>query len=130
MTKKLELYKCDICGNVIQVVLDGTGELVCCGKSMKLLQEQYASSDISEKHVPEISDYNENYKKITVYKHPMQKEHYIEFIEAYSKEKGEVYLKYLKPENKAEFITPKSEDLISREHCNIHGLWGNQFSEK
>jgi len=129
MTKKLELYKCNICGNLVQVILEGAGELICCGEPMNLLKEQLDSSEISEKHVPEISNYNDQYKKITVYKHPMQKEHYIEFIEAYSKSKDEVYLKYFNPENKAEFITLKSDDLIAREFCNIHGLWGNKFTE-
>lgn len=129
MAKKLELYRCNICGNLIEVILEGAGEIVCCGEHMELLEEKNNTSESGEKHVPVISDYNETFKKITVNNHPMQKEHYITFIQAYSKEKNEICLKYLHPEEKAEFTVPSSINLKSREFCNIHGLWGEKFSE-
>ncbi|MBQ6515548.1 desulfoferrodoxin FeS4 iron-binding domain-containing protein [bacterium] len=127
MTKKLELYKCEICGNIAEIIMEGQGELVCCGEPMKLLTEQKNSTEISEKHMPEISDFKENHKKISVDKHPMLPDHYIEFIEVFSKNKNEHYLKYLLPDEKPEFIVPKSDNLLAREFCNIHGLWGNSF---
>ena len=128
MTKKSELYKCEICGNIAEIIIEGQGELVCCGEPMQLITEQKDGTEISEKHMPEISNLNEYFEKISIHKHPMQQEHYIMFIEAYSKDKNERYLKYLYPDEKAEFIVPKSDDLIAREYCNIHKLWGNSFT--
>ena len=126
MTEKLELYKCPICGNLVQVILQGEGELVCCGQPMEhLIPHQEKDSALAEKHTPEI-EMIEGRRYITLKHHPMTKEHYIQFIEAYKKDKSCLYLKYLNPEEKAEFdISCLDNDIDALELCNIHGLWKN-----
>ena len=124
MTKKLELYKCHICGNLVQIILNGIGDLHCCGQPMELLiPHMEENNELAEKHTPEI-EYIENNRYVTLKHHPMVEEHYIQFIEVYPKDKSRLYLKYLNPEEKAEFnITHFEENIETLEHCNIHGLW-------
>ncbi len=126
MTEKLQIYKCDICGNVVQVLLPGNGNLVCCGEEMKLLEIQHDEvSELGEKHNPIIQK-NETETFINVNKHPMTSEHYIQFIQAQSKDKNEIYLKYFYPNERPEInITRFSKDVNAIEYCNIHQLWGN-----
>ena len=124
MTEKLELYKCKICGNLIQVILPGAGELVCCGEKMeKLIAHCEDNSELAEKHVPTIEQENEN-RFVRLKYHPMQNEHYIQFIEVFPEDKTSMHLKYLNPNESAEFeITHFEENIEALEHCNIHGLW-------
>ena len=122
MTEKFEIYKCNICGNVAQILLNGVGELVCCGENMEHLVLQYEEDKVGEKHVPEFVD--ENGKKfIRLSKHPMIEEHYIQFIEVLSKDKTEMRLKYLYPNQKAEFDITNFDASEAIELCNIHKLW-------
>ena len=126
MTKKLEIYKCEICGNIVQVLISGEGELVCCGEKMKKQEIQTSREEIGEKHMPEI-EIRDDKKYVTVNKHPMSEEHYIQFIEVTDKNKSKMYLKYLSPNDKAEFKIPKCMDEIEAvSYCNIHRLWGNK----
>ena len=124
MSEKLELYKCDICGNLVQVILSGVGELVCCGEPMKKLEAKFNENDeLAEKHVPKII-VEDGKRFIRIDNHPMTNEHYIQFIEAFSKDKSKIYLKYLNPNEKIEFdITNFDENIDAIEYCNIHGLW-------
>ncbi len=124
MTEKLELYKCEICGNLVQVLLSGVGELVCCGQPMKKLDAKFEeNNELAEKHAPLIVEENDK-KYVRLLNHPMTAEHYIQFIEVYNKDKSYFCLKYLKPEDLAEFeITSYGENLEALEYCNIHGLW-------
>ena len=125
MTEKLEIYKCHICGNVVQVLLNGMGNLVCCGENMEHLQAQFKEDELGEKHVPQILE--ENGKKvIRLEKHPMTNEHYIQFIEAFSKDKTEIRLKYLCPNQTAEFDISDFDSEEAIELCNIHNLWRNK----
>ena len=122
MTAKLQIYKCEICGNIVEVLHEGQGELVCCGQPMKLLVEN--TTDASrEKHVPVIEKTATGVRvKVGSAPHPMEEKHYIEWIELHADEK--VYRKFLKPLDKpeAEFcVTAKK--LSARDYCNIHGLW-------
>jgi superoxide reductase len=117
MTKKKEIYKCEICGNIVEVLHEGRGKLVCCGEPMKLQEENIVDAS-HEKHVPVIEG-----KKVKIgsVEHPMIPEHYIEWIEATS-EDGTVSKVFLEPGMKpeAEFcFTP----ISAREYCNLHGLW-------
>ena len=131
MTEKLELYKCHICGNLVQVLLNGVGELVCCGQNMEHLEpHQEENSELAEKHIPRIEQ--EDGKRFVRLKyHPMIPEHYIQFIEIYPKDKSRLYLKYLKPNESAEFdITHFEENIEVLEHCNIHGLWRGVNNDK
>ena len=123
MTKKIEIYKCDICGNIVEVLHGGKGQLVCCGKPMNLMQEKTEDSSI-EKHVPFIIKKD---KKITVKvgentDHPMEEKHYIEWIELLVD--GKSYRQFLNPGDKPEAeFNVEGEIISAREYCNIHGLW-------
>lgn len=129
MTKKLEIYKCNICGNIVEVMHEGEGTLVCCGEEMKLMSEQ-KGDPLSERHMP-ILEENGMEKTIRVgfEPHPMSDEHRVEFIEVISKDKKWVKRKYLdagdEPEMK--FKCDCKEGIDARELCNIHGLWKNEF---
>ncbi|MFA5050401.1 MAG: desulfoferrodoxin [Candidatus Micrarchaeia archaeon] len=126
MTKLNEIYKCNVCGNIVELVHASIGELVCCQKPMVLLEEK--TQDVgNEKHVPLIEQTkNGILVKIGSIAHPMEEKHYIEFIEVLLNQK--VYRKYLRPGEKpeAEFEISYSGEIIAREYCNIHGLWKNK----
>lgn len=126
MTKQKEVYKCEICGNIIEVLHEGNGQLVCCGQPMKLQQENTVDAS-QEKHVPVITK-EENKIIVTIGEilHPMEPEHYIEWIEIIAD--GKLYRKFLKPgeEPKAEFCI-QAETIIAREYCNLHGLWKAEY---
>ena len=124
MTKEKQIYKCNICGNIVEVLHAGVGQLVCCGQPMEVLAEK--TEDVGkEKHVPviEIKD-GEITVKVGSVPHPMEEKHYIEWIEVIID--GESYRKFLRPGDKPEatFKTvTKPEKIEAREYCNIHGLW-------
>jgi len=123
MTKQKEVYKCEICGNIVEVLHAGSGELVCCGQPMKLQEEKLENPEKGEKHVPVIEDTQSgtsNKVRIGSVKHPMDEDHYIEWIEASDGEK--TCKVFLKPgdEPEAEFDFEVKE---AREYCNLHGLW-------
>ena len=122
MTKKNQIYKCNICGNIVEVLHAGIGELVCCGQPMELLKEK-TEDEGTEKHVPIIEKTNKGFKvKVGSIPHPMEEKHYIEFIEVIAD--GKTYRKDLKPGEKpeAEFCI-KADKIEAREYCNVHGLW-------
>jgi superoxide reductase len=122
MTKKLQIYKCEICGNIVEVLHEGEGELVCCGQPMKLYKENTTDAAL-EKHVPVIEKTENGFKiKIGSVAHPMIEEHHIEWIEVIVD--GTAYRQFLKPGDapEAEFCI-KADNIIAREYCNIHGLW-------
>lgn len=131
-TEKLQLYKCNVCGNVVQVILSGEGELVCCGQAMELLvpQQENPDRELAEKHTPVI-EYDETGKFVRLRFHPMINEHYIQFIEVYPKDKSSVHLKYLNPNDNAEFDLDKlvGDDIEALELCNIHGLWRSKNND-
>ncbi|MHA1114659.1 MAG: desulfoferrodoxin [Candidatus Heimdallarchaeaceae archaeon] len=120
-----EIYKCEICGNIVAAVHGGQGSLVCCGQNMVLLEEKTAEM-ATEKHVP-VVEIDGNKVKVTVGStiHPMLEKHYIEWIEILT-EDGRSYRKFLEPEQEpvAEFVV-ESKVVKAREHCNLHGLWIN-----
>jgi superoxide reductase len=122
MTELNQVYKCNVCGNITEVVHAGAGELVCCGQLMQLMKENTVDAAI-EKHVPVIEKTDTGVKiKVGEVPHPMIPEHYIEWIEILVN--GISYKKFLKPGDppEAEFDI-KPETLITREYCNLHGLW-------
>lgn len=122
MVKLKEIYKCNLCGNVVEVLYVGGGTLACCGQDMELLDEKTADST-TEKHVPVIEK-TDNGVKVVVgsVPHPMTEEHYIAVIEVIAD--GKVYRAELKPDMapEAEFCI-KADNIIAREYCNLHGLW-------
>lgn len=123
MTKLKQVYKCNICGNVVEMLHAGAGELVCCGEPMELKQENTVDA-AQEKHVP-IIEKTENglLIKIGEVPHPMNEDHYIEWIEVEAG--GRLHRKWLKPGDAPEMeIKCKNIDAVSaREYCNLHGLW-------
>ncbi|MGH4050706.1 MAG: desulfoferrodoxin [Clostridium sp.] len=122
MTELRQIYKCEICGNIVEVVHNAGGTLVCCGKNMTLQEENIKDAAV-EKHVPVFEKIEGGIKvKVGAVEHPMVEAHHIEFIEAHTENK--VYRKYLKPGEKpeAEFKI-EEEVLFIREYCNLHGLW-------
>ena len=116
-----QIYKCEVCGNVVEVLFVGGGELVCCGQSMKLLVAKTEDEGM-EKHVPVVEKTETGIKvKVGSVEHPMEEAHYITTIEAL--EGGKVHRKTLNPGQKPEAEFPVSEKAIVREYCNLHGLW-------
>ncbi len=122
MAQKLEIYKCDICGNIVEVLHGGTGELVCCGEPMKLLKENTTDAS-KEKHVPVVEKIEGGYRvKVGSAPHPMEEKHWIEWIQLVAD--GEAYRKFLKPGDEPEAVFyVKASRVLAREYCNIHGLW-------
>jgi superoxide reductase len=122
MAEKMQIYKCETCGNIVEVLHGGQGELVCCGKPMNLLEEQTAEA-AKEKHVPVIEKTAEGIK-VTVgsIPHPMEDAHYIEWVQVIAD--GNAYRIFLKPGGAPEGVFKTDlGDVKAREYCNVHGLW-------
>lgn len=125
MTEINQVYKCNICGNVAEVLVKGAGKLVCCGQPMELMEEK-TSDEGQEKHVPVIKETKNGVKvKVGSVAHPMEEEHYIYMIEAITE--GGFQRKFLKPGDapEAEFPVKKKEIKKAREYCTVHGLWAS-----
>ena len=122
MAEKLEVYKCDACGNMVEVIHGGGGELVCCGTAMVLMAENTVDA-AKEKHVPVIEKV-ENGFKVTVgsVAHPMENQHYIEWVEVIAD--GKAYRQFLSPGGTPEAVfCIDATAVTAREYCNLHGVW-------
>jgi len=124
MTRRTEIYKCDICGNIVEVLHAGAGELVCCGKPMRNVIANTVDAS-REKHVPVVEKTADGIKvSVGSIPHPMEDKHYIEWIEIHVD--GKILRQFLKPGEApvAQFGTLKAvEPLTAFEYCNLHGLW-------
>lgn len=122
MTERLEIYKCEACGNIVEVVHAGGGELVCCGEPMKLFKENTVDA-AKEKHVPVVEKVDGGYKvMVGSVAHPMEEKHYIEWIELIAD--GKAYRQFLNPGDAPEaFFKIDADQVTAREYCNMHGLW-------
>ncbi len=137
MTEMFQIYKCEICGNVVEMLHTGVGELVCCGESMKLYEENTTDAAL-EKHVPVIEKLGSGSQILTgglggsrgprlkvqvgSVAHPMIDAHYIEWIELIAD--GKAYREFLKPDDAPEATFCITADKVTaREYCNVHGLW-------
>jgi superoxide reductase len=121
MTEKLQILKCEVCGNMVEMIHAGAGELVCCGKPMKLFVENSVDA-AKEKHVPVKERAAEGLKiKVGSVPHPMEEKHYIEWIEIVAD--GKAYRQFLSPGQAPEALFPVQGEFIAREYCNLHGLW-------
>lgn len=126
MTERLELYKCNICGNLVEVILSGVGELVCCGEPMEYLEAKKGDSEYGEKHVPVFATKDENGEEIRVGStlHPMSEEHYIQFVETISKDNNRAEIQYFSPSDEPIMLIKDKLGIDkARAYCNLHGLW-------
>jgi len=119
---KMQIYKCSVCGHIVEIVHSGVGTLVCCNKPMDLLVENSVDA-AREKHVPVIEKIDGGVKvKVGSAPHPMLAEHFIEWIEIVAD--GAACRKFLNPGDAPEAVfMVEAEDIRAREHCNLHGLW-------
>ena len=122
MIKINQIYRCSVCGNIVEVIHVGGGKLVCCGKPMELLEPKFQDVGL-EKHLPVIErSQNSITVRIGSVPHPMEDAHYIELIEIIADDK--IYRKYLKPgEEPVAIFNFTADNVVAREYCNIHGLW-------
>ncbi len=118
-----QIYKCNVCGNIVQVLHAGGGQLICCGQPMEVQLENTVDASL-EKHVPVIEKTANGYKvKVGSVPHPMEEKHYIMWIQLIVGNMA--YRRYLKPGDapEAEFCIPQAGEVTAREYCNLHGLW-------
>lgn len=122
MAERLEVYKCELCGNIVEVLHGGAGELVCCGQAMSQLTENTVDA-ATEKHVPVIEKVEGGVKvKVGEVAHPMEEKHLIEWIQIVAD--GTAYRKFLNPGDAPEAVFKvDAADVTAREFCNLHGLW-------
>ena len=122
MAERLEVYKCEVCGNIVEVLHGGAGQLVCCGQPMVKLTENTVDA-AKEKHVPVIEKIEGGYKvKVGSVAHPMEEKHYIEWIELIAD--GKAYRQFLNPGQIPEAVFKvEAAGVTAREYCNLHGLW-------
>jgi superoxide reductase len=122
VTKRLQIFKCEICGNIVEMLHEGDGELVCCGQPMALQAENTVDA-AREKHVPVIEKIEGGVRvKVGSIAHPMEEKHYIEWIELIAD--GKAYRQFLKPGGAPEAtFRVEARQLSAREYCNLHGLW-------
>ena len=122
MAEKLQVYKCDACGNIVEVLHGGGGELVCCGEPMKLMVENTVDA-AKEKHVPVVEKVAGGVKvKVGTVAHPMEAKHYIEWIEIIAD--GKAYRQFLNPGEAPEAVfNIEAQQITARAYCNLHGLW-------
>ena len=122
MTERLQVYKCEVCGNIVEVLHAGKGELVCCNQPMKLLVENTVDA-AKEKHVPVVEKTADGFKvKVGSVAHPMEEKHYIEWVELIVGDKA--YRQFLNPGDAPEAVfNVQADQATAREFCNLHGLW-------
>lgn len=127
MTVLNQVYKCEVCGNIVEVVHTGRGVLVCCGQPMNLQQELTDEAGITEKHLPVITK-EDGKIKVTVgsVEHPMVDEHHIEWIELLCGDN--VRRKMLQPDDAPEACFDDTDAATAvRAYCNLHGLWRSEL---
>jgi superoxide reductase len=122
MAERNEVYKCEACGNIVEVLHGGGGELACCGEPMELMVENTVDA-AKEKHVPVIEKVSGGVTvSVGSVAHPMEEKHYIEFIEIIAD--GKVYRQHLEPGAAPEAtFAVEAGEITAREYCNLHGLW-------
>lgn len=128
MTKVKEVYRCAICGNIVEIMHMAGGTLTRCGQPMELLTENTVDA-AKEKHVPVVEAIEGGYKvKVGSVEHPMQDNHYIEWIELV--EENKIQRVHLKPGDKPEAVFyTDCKNVYAREYCNLHGHWSSKKTE-
>ncbi len=125
MTELNQIYRCNVCGNIVEVLRSGAGELVCCSQLMELL-EAHTGDEGLEKHVPVTEGTSDGFRvKVGSTPHPMEENHHITLIELLADDR--IYRRHLKAGDKPEALFCIEASRVSaREYCNIHGLWSNR----
>ena len=123
MTKLNQIYKCSICGNIVETIHDGAGKLFCCNTEMILLNENEKDAS-TEKHVPIVEYIGDDILvKVGEVEHPMDEDHFIEWIEI-EMDNGRIIRQFLKAGDKAEAKFSNITKVVKvRAYCNLHGLW-------
>lgn len=122
MAERMQVYKCEVCGNIVEVLHGAKGQLVCCDQPMQLVTENTVDAS-KEKHVPVVEKVDGGFTvKVGSVAHPMEEKHYIEWIEIIAD--GKICRKWLNPGEapEATFIID-AKDVTVREYCNVHGMW-------
>lgn len=122
MIERLQVYECEVCGNMVEILRAGGGELVCCGQPMTLHDENIVDASL-EKHVPVVEKTKEGFK-VTVggVLHPMEEEHFIEWVQVIAGDKA--YRQFLQPgQEPTAVFSIDADEVVAREFCNLHGLW-------
>jgi superoxide reductase len=125
MTEKLQIYKCEVCGNIVEMLHEGVGELVCCDEPMELYKENAVDAAV-EKHVPVLEETETGTTvKVGSVAHPMEEKHHIEWVELILADGTRVNRQFLKPGEAPEAKYKATRDMITsiRAYCNLHGLW-------
>jgi len=124
MTERLQIYKCEVCGNIVEMLHPGVGQMVCCNQDMTLYKENTVDASV-EKHIPVVTKTSQGFNvKVGQVTHPMDENHYIEWIEIVAGDKA--YRQFLKPGQAPEAgFCIDGTDAIAREYCSLHGLWKN-----
>ncbi|MDR2527198.1 MAG: desulfoferrodoxin FeS4 iron-binding domain-containing protein [Rickettsiales bacterium] len=125
-----DIFKCDICGMMVEINVQGGGKLVCCGENMSLVETNTVDAS-QEKHIPSIEKRDDGFLvKIGSIPHPMTVEHYIQFVEIIT-ESGKSYKQFIEPTSIPEVFFENIPDskFIVREYCNLHGLWEVEYKE-
>lgn len=122
MTKRLQIYKCEVCGNMVEMIHEGIGQMVCCGQPMKHYEENTVDAS-QEKHIPVVEKIEGGFKvKVGSVSHPMEEKHFIEWIEVIAD--GKAYRQFLKPGDATEAVFMiNASEVTAREFCNLHGVW-------
>lgn len=123
MAEIKDIYRCNVCGHIIEVIHEGAGTLVCCDQDMEKLEAKTEDQG-QEKHVPVIEKTEDGFLvKVGDVPHPMEEKHHIEWIQAIIGDKA--YRKFLKAGEKPEMEVKceESDEVELREYCNVHGLW-------
>ncbi|MHC4663619.1 MAG: desulfoferrodoxin [Planctomycetota bacterium] len=122
MADRLQIFKCELCGHIIEILHEGQGELVCCNQPMTALAEN-STDAAKEKHVPVIEKTDAGVKiMVGSVAHPMQDDHHIEWIQILAG--GKACREFLEPGGEpVAFFPVKADDVSAREYCNLHGLW-------
>jgi len=122
MTEKLEVYQCEVCGNMVEVLHVGQGTLVCCGQPMVLPQENKKEAAL-EKHIPVVERTAGGFKvSVGSIPHPMEEKHFIEWVELVAD--GKAYRQFLNPgETPQALFVLEAEKITARAFCNLHGMW-------
>lgn len=124
MAQRLEVYKCNLCGNIVEVLTGGAGALVCCGQDMVLMAENTVDA-AQEKHVPVATKVDGGWEvAVGSVAHPMDDSHWIEWIELNAN--GTSYKVFLDPGQEPKAFFPVDAAVVNvRAYCNLHGLWKN-----